>query len=62
MLIIYATVFLSTAWQPLLVDKGLLIVEDSKSPSDKTYSFGLLWSSDKPDAETSFREHNTHKT
>jgi len=44
------------------VGKGLLIVEDSKSHSDKTYSVGLLWSSDKPDAETSFRQHNTHKT
>jgi len=54
MLIIYATVFLPTVSQPLVV-KGLLIAEASQSHSDKTYSVGLLWSSDQPDAEACTR-------
>jgi hypothetical protein len=40
------------AQQPL-VDQGLLIVEASRSHSDTPHSVGLLWTSDRSDAETS---------
>jgi len=36
-----------------LVDQGLLTVEALQSHSDTPHSIGLLWKSDKPDAETS---------
>jgi len=32
-----------------------------RSHSDTIHSVGLLWMSDQPVAETSTREHNTHK-
>jgi len=35
------------------VGQGLLIVESLRSPSDTTHWVGLLWTSDRPDAETS---------
>ena len=36
-----------------LVGLGLLIVEVSRSQLDALHSVGLLWTSDRPDAETS---------
>jgi hypothetical protein len=36
-----------------LEDQGPLIIEDSWSHSDKPHSVGLLWTSERPDAETS---------
>jgi hypothetical protein len=47
------------ARQPL-VDQGLLIVEVLRSNSDPLHSVGLLWTSNKPDAETSTWQHTTH--
>ena len=42
--------------------QGLLIIEASRPHSDTSHSVGLLWTSDQPDAETSYLEtHNTHK-
>jgi hypothetical protein len=38
--------------QPL-VGQAVLIVEVSRSHSDKPHSVGLLWTSDQPDAQTS---------
>jgi len=46
------------AQQPL-VDKGLLIVEDSFSYSDTIQSLGLLWTSDQSDAENCTCKHTT---
>ena len=40
------------AQQPT-VDQDLLIIEASLSHSDSSHSVGLLWTSDKPDAQTS---------
>ena len=39
--------------------QGLLIVEASRSLSDTPHSIGLLWTSDRPDAETSVWQHTT---
>jgi hypothetical protein len=36
-----------------LLGQGLLTVETSRSHSDKSHSVCLLWTSDRPDAETS---------
>jgi hypothetical protein len=44
--------FLPVAEQPP-VGQGLLTVEASRSHSDTPHSVGILWTSDKPDAETS---------
>ena len=44
--------FFSMAQQPL-VGQGLLIVEASRPHSDTSHSVGLLWTSDRPDAQTS---------
>jgi len=41
------------------VGQSLLIVEGSRSHSDKPQSVGLLWMSDQPEAETSRWEHTT---
>jgi len=41
-----------------LVVQGLLIVEDTWSRSDTPHSVGLLWTSDKPEAETFNWQHN----
>ena len=38
---------------------GLLIVEVSRSHSDTPHSVGLLWTSGRPDAETSTSQHTT---
>jgi hypothetical protein len=38
--------------QPLM-DEGLLFVETSRKHCDTSHIVGLLWMSDKPDAETS---------
>jgi hypothetical protein len=48
--------------QQPLVGQDLLVNEASRSHSDTLYSVGLLWTSDQPDAETSYlTTHNTHK-
>jgi hypothetical protein len=44
--------FFPMAQQPL-VGQGLLIIEASRSHSDTPHSVGLLWMSEKPEAETS---------
>ena len=43
--------------QQTLVGQGLLILETSRSHSDKTHSVWLLWTSDRPNAGTSTRQH-----
>ena len=43
------------------IGPGLLIVEASRSHSDTPHSFGLLWTSDQPDAETSSWQYTTLK-
>jgi hypothetical protein len=45
--------------QQLLVGQGIFIIEASRSHSDTSYSVGLLWTSDQPDAETSTWQHKT---
>ena len=40
-------------WQQPILGQGLIIIEDSRSHSDKPQSVGLLWTSDQPDAESS---------
>ena len=45
-----------------LVDRGLLIVEASRSPPDAPHSVGLLWTSDQLDAETFSQQHTTQET
>jgi len=52
------TLFFRTAQQPLL-GQDLLITEASRSHSDTSHSVGLLWTSDRPVAETSARQHTT---
>jgi hypothetical protein len=42
--------------QELLVGQGLVTVEASHS--DRPHSMGLLWTSDRPDAETSTWQHS----
>ena len=42
-----------------LVHQGLLILEASRSYSDKQHSVGLLWTSDRPNAETPTWQHTT---
>jgi hypothetical protein len=42
-----------------LVCQGLLIIEASLWHSDTPHSVGLLWTSDRPDAETSTWRHTT---
>jgi len=44
------------------VCQGLLIIEDSRLRSDTPHSVGLLWTSDRPDAETSTWQHTTLTT
>jgi hypothetical protein len=43
-----------------LAGLGLLIIELSISHSNISHSVGLLWMSDRSDAETSTQQHNTH--
>jgi hypothetical protein len=45
--------------QKTLVGQGLLIIEASRSHSDTPHSVGLLWTSNRPDAETSTWKHTT---
>jgi len=47
--------------QPLL-GQGLLIIEASRSYSDTPHSVGLLWTSERPVAETSTWQHTTLTT
>jgi hypothetical protein len=48
-----------TAQQPA-VDQGLLIIDASQLHSDTSQSIRLLWTSDRPDAETSTWQDNSH--
>jgi hypothetical protein len=48
--------------QQSLVVQGFFIIEDSRSHSDTPHSIGLLWTSDRPDAETSTWQHATLTT
>jgi len=41
-----------------LVSQGLLLIQESRSHSDTPHSIGLLWMSDKSDAESSNLQHN----
>jgi hypothetical protein len=43
--------------QQLLISQGLLIIEASRSHSDTPHSVGLLWTREKPDAETAYYTH-----
>jgi len=45
--------------QQPLVDQSLLTVEASRSYSGTPNSVGFLWTSDRPDAETSTWQHTT---
>ena len=49
------------AQQPLM-GQGLLFIEASQSHSGTPHSVGLLWMSDRPDAETSTGQHTTLRT
>ena len=51
-------IFLLMTQQPL-VGQDFLINGSSRSRSDTPYSVGLLWTSDRTDAETSTRDHTT---
>jgi len=44
------------------VGKGLLIIDTSLSHSDTPHSVGLLWTSDKPEADTATWLHTTLTT
>jgi len=44
----------------LLIGHSLLIIEATLSYSDTPHSVGFLWTSDRPDAETSTWQHTTH--
>ena len=46
-------IFFFPTTQQLPVGQGLLITEHSRSHSDAPHWVGLLWTSDRPDAETS---------
>jgi hypothetical protein len=50
--------FFPMAQQPI-VGQGVLIIEASRSHSDTPHWAGLLWTSDKPDAEASTCQHTT---
>jgi hypothetical protein len=43
--------------QQPLVGQGLLLIQTSRSLSGTTHSVGVLWTSDRPDAETSTSQH-----
>ena len=47
--------------QQLLVGQGLLMIEGLRSHSDTPHSVGLLWKSDRPDAETSTFQYKTQE-
>jgi hypothetical protein len=48
--------------QQSLLGQGLLIIEASRSHSDTPHSVGLLWTRDRPEAETSTgTTRNNHK-
>ena len=53
--------FFTMAQQPP-VGQGLLVIKDSRSHSNTPRSVGLLWTSDRPDAETSSWQHTTLTT
>jgi len=55
----YLPVSVFTMAQQPPVDLDLLIVEVSRSHSDTSHSVGLLWTSDRPSAETSTWQHTT---
>jgi hypothetical protein len=54
---LYFSAFFPMTWQPLLGQD--LLIEASRSHSDKPHSAGLLWTSDHPDAETSTGQYKT---
>ena len=54
----YKIHFFPMAQQPV-VGQGLLIIEASLPHSDTTHSVGILWTSDRPVAETSTWQHTT---
>jgi hypothetical protein len=54
----YNTLLLSMGQQPL-VGQGLLYIKPSRPHSDTPHSVGLLWTSDRPDEETSTGQHAT---
>jgi hypothetical protein len=54
----YLTQFIFMA-QQLPVCQGLLIIKDSRSHSNTPHSVGLLWTSNRPDADISTRQHTT---
>jgi len=47
--------------QQSVVGQGLPIIEAIRSHSDTPHCVGLLWTSDRPDAETSAWQHTIHK-
>jgi hypothetical protein len=55
-------VFSSSMTQQLSVEKGLLIIEASRSHSDTPHSVGLLWTSNQPEAEAFTWQHTTLTT
>jgi len=54
-------ILLPMAHQPLL-DQSLVIIEVSRSHSDTPQSVGLLWTRERPVAQTSTRQHTTLTT
>jgi hypothetical protein len=48
--------------QQRIVAQDLLIIEASRTHADAQHSIGLLWTSDRPVAETSTRQHTTLTT
>ena len=52
------TTFFHRAQKPL-IGQGLLIIKASRSHSDTPHSVGLLWMSDKAEAQTSTWQHTT---
>jgi hypothetical protein len=51
------TLIFSPMKQQPLVDQGILIIQTSRSHSDTRHSIGVLWTSDRLDAETSTLQH-----
>ena len=54
-------IFFPLAQQPL-VGQAFLMIEGLHSHSDTPHSVGLLWKSDRPDAETSTFQYKTQET
>jgi len=57
----YDYIFFPVA-QQLLVGQALIMIEGLHSHSDTPHSVGLLWKSDRPDAETSSFQYKTQET